>query len=455
MHHLEILIVDDEEGIRSVLRRALEDEKHRVIEAGSGAEALERLGKSVEMVLLDYRLPDMDGLEVLQRIKALAPGLPVVMMTGYASIDHAVTALRSGATHYVKKPLELTAVLRVVEELARELHPDGGDHATSANREILSAIVGESPAIAAAKDLLARVATSPASTVLITGESGTGKDLAAKALHQMSERASAPFMNITCSALPSTLLESELFGHEAGAFTDARTQKVGLLEKADKGTVFLDEIGELDLAVQGKLLRFLEDKTFRRVGGVVDIRTDVRIIAATNVDLNRAVREATFRSDLYYRLAVLTIHLPPLRDRERDIDMLVRHFIEHFNRQLKRSTRGIAPEAMALLTHHVWPGNIRELRNVMERAILLSRGPVLQPGDFQTIPEMSSDDPLRLPPGGIDLHDLEKSLVRQAIQRTRGNRTKAGALLGLNRDQIRYRIEKYGLEAPVGGRSLL
>jgi two-component system response regulator AtoC len=453
MRQAKLLVVDDEPAIRSVLRSLLEGAHYRVLEAASGEEALEHLDEDPDLVLLDYRLPDLDGFEVLRRVHETSPQLPVVMMTGHASIDHAVSALRAGAVHYARKPLEADEVLKIVSETLKASgrldEPGEGEERLGSrqHRQILEGIVGQSPAIMAAKELLARVAGSPASTVLITGESGTGKDLAAKALHQMSARAPHPFMNITCSALPATLLESELFGHEAGAFTDARSQKIGLLERAHQGTVFLDEIGELELSVQAKLLRFLEDKTFRRVGGAADITADVRIIAATNVDLNKAVREQTFRSDLYYRLAVLTIHLPPLRDRERDLEHLVRHFVESYNRQLKRSIRGVSPDAMALLARHVWPGNIRELRNVMERAILLSKGPLLEPQDFQTIPEMSSDEPLRLPPGGIDLHDLEKSLVKQAIQRTRGNRTKAGALLGLNRDQIRYRIEKYGLES--------
>jgi transcriptional regulator with GAF, ATPase, and Fis domain len=297
----------------------------------------------------------------------------------------------------------------------------------------------------ALKALLQRVATSPASTVLLTGESGTGKDLAAKVIHFNSDRAPRPFMNITCSALPETLLESELFGHERGAFTDARQQKTGLLESADGGTVFLDEIGEMMPALQAKLLRFLEEKTLKRVGGSADIHVDVRVIAATNRNLEEEVRQGKFREDLYYRLNVLPVTLPPLREHPSDIPLLVKYYVDQFNREFRKQVRGATPEALAALAAYTWPGNIRELRNTVERAMLLSDTDWLGPDHFALGARRPMSQALELPDGGVNIEELERDLVVQALRRTGGNQTKAATLLGLNRDQIRYRIEKFGL----------
>jgi transcriptional regulator with PAS, ATPase and Fis domain len=298
-----------------------------------------------------------------------------------------------------------------------------------------------------AKDLLRRIAESPASTVLLTGESGTGKDLAAKAVHYGSARAPGPFVNVTCSAIPETLLESELFGHERGAFTDAKNLKQGLLEQADGGSVFLDEIGEMSLLLQAKLLRFLEEKAFRRVGGSADIRVDVRVIAATNRNLEEAVRAGRFREDLYYRLRVLPIALPPLRERTGDVPLLAARFVEGFNREFGKKVRGLAPDARAALEAYPWPGNVRELRNVLERAVLLAEHDLLRAEDVSILaPPAALAAGFELPAGGVALEELEKDLVIQALRRSAGNQTRAGRLLGLNRDQIRYRIEKFGLE---------
>jgi transcriptional regulator with GAF, ATPase, and Fis domain len=286
--------------------------------------------------------------------------------------------------------------------------------------------------------------------VLLMGESGTGKDLAAKVLHYNSDRASKPFMNITCSALPEALLESELFGHERGAFTDARQQKRGLLEMADGGTVFLDEIGEMVPALQGKLLRFLEEKAFKRVGGSADITVDVRVVAATNRHLEEEVRQGRFREDLFYRLNVLPIPLPPLRDRLDDIPLLVTFYIDSFNKEFRRRVRGVSADGLERLRRYSWPGNVRELRNAVERAMLLGEGDVLEAGDFTlgSAAPMADADRVSLPEGGMKLEDLERSLVVQALERTGWNQTRAAALLGVNRDQIRYRIEKFQLEKP-------
>jgi transcriptional regulator with PAS, ATPase and Fis domain len=298
------------------------------------------------------------------------------------------------------------------------------------------------------KALLAKIASSPASTVLLNGETGTGKDLAAKAIHYNSNRATRQFVNITCSALPEQLLESELFGHERGAFTDARQQKRGLFETADGGTVFLDEIGEMTPALQAKLLRFLEEKTFKRVGGLSDIRVDVRVIAATHRNLQDQVREGKFREDLYYRLQVMPVVLPPLRDRRSDIRLLAEYYVDRYNSEFKKRVRGLAPETVKLLEGYGWPGNIRELRNAIERAMLLTDREYLQPADFSSLTGgVTNITPkFQLPPEGVNLDEVERQLVVQALARSGGNQTQAGQLLGINRDQVRYRIEKFALK---------
>jgi two-component system, NtrC family, response regulator AtoC len=318
------------------------------------------------------------------------------------------------------------------------------------------AIIGASPAMIEAKSLMARIAASPASTVLITGETGTGKDLAAKAIHYNSDRASKPFVNITASALPEQLLESELFGHEGGAFTDARQQKRGLFETAGVfetaggGTVFLDEIGEMTPGLQSKLLRFLEEKTFKRLGGLADIRVDVRVIAATNRNLDVEVTAGKFREDLFYRLQVMPIMLPPLRERAGDIPLLVNYYIDRYNREFRRRVRGATPDALSLLERYAWPGNVRELRNAIERAMLLMDREWIEPGDVSSLARtVVSEQQFQLPPGGVVLEEIEKALLVQALDRARGNQTHAGQLLGINRDQVRYRIEKFGLAKPV------
>jgi len=328
---------------------------------------------------------------------------------------------------------------------------DSSDETANPECDAFARMVGSSAQIVRAKALLARIGGTPASTVLITGESGTGKDLAAKAMHACSRRRDAPFVNVTCSALPSHLLESELFGHERGAFTDAKTRKPGLVEQADGGTLFLDEMGELDILLQAKLLRFLEEKTFRRVGGTVDLQADVRVVAATHVDLQAAVAARRFREDLYYRLAVLTVHLPPLRERASDIAALASLFVSRFAREFGSPAKVVAAGAIRMLETHPWRGNVRELKNTIERAVLLARGPVLDVADFE-LPQTPATDTrhaIRLPDEGIDLAELERSLVTQALSRCHGNITHAARLLGLNRDQVRYRIEKFGLRSDV------
>jgi DNA-binding NtrC family response regulator len=431
----------------------LKQEGYRVLEAANAAEAVARHREGVDLVLLDYRLPDADGLSVLKKIKEANPDTLVIMLTAISNVDTAVEVMKAGAYHYANKPFNLDEIAVQVDKalettrLRREVR---ALRASQAQPYSFDRIVGEGAAVVAVKALLKKVASSPASTVLLTGESGTGKDLAAKVLHYNSARASKPFMNITCSALPEALMESELFGHERGAFTGADRQKRGLFEVADGGTVFLDEIGEMVPGLQAKLLRFLEEKTFKRVGGAVDIKVDVRVVAATNRHLQEEVKQGRFREDLFYRLNVLPIAQPPLRDRVDDIPRLVEFYVDVYNTEFKKRIRGVSADAMAQLQRHPWPGNIRELRNAVERAMLLTEEQTLGVGDFSPAgaATLRLGDAVELPPAGLDLEQLERSLVVQALERTGWNQTKAATLLGLNRDQIRYRVEKFQLERP-------
>jgi DNA-binding NtrC family response regulator len=382
--------------------------------------------------------------------KDLAPEVPVIMMTAYSTIEKAVEAMRRGAFTYLHKPfepeemllnvrraLETTRLRREVDALRRSQEEDG-----------LASVIGESSTMQEIVDLMRKLALSRANSVLLLGESGTGKGLLARALHDSSERREKPFLTITCTAIPETLLENELFGHERGAFTDAKGTKPGLLEVADGGTVFLDEIGDMPMSLQAKLLSVLEDKTFKRLGGVTDVEVDIRVVAATNKDLETEVREGRFRTDLYFRLNTFPISIPPLRERTDDLAILARFFVDKFNREFNKQVTEIDEGALEALRKHPWPGNVRELRNAVERAMILGQGPRLTSGDFAF--SLAGSEPVesasrfRLPEGGLDMDALERDLVRQALERSGGNQKQAAKLLGMTRDQIRYRLEKYG-----------
>ena len=453
MSHATILVVDDEQLIRWSLSERLRAEGYEVTEAENGATALEHAQEGVDLVLLDYKLPDFDGVSILRKLKELDPDTLVILLTAYASVETAVTAMKLGAYHFANKPFDLDAVAALVEQalettsLRREVRRL---RTTQAQPYALDRIVGDSPRMVELKALLKKVAASPASTVLLTGESGTGKDLAAKVLHYNSDRATKPFMNITCSALPEALLESELFGHERGAFTDARQQKRGLLESARGGTVFLDEIGEMMPVLQAKLLRFLEEKAFKRVGGAVDIRVDVRVIGATNRNLEEEVRGGRFREDLFYRLNVLPIKLPALREHPDDVPALVTFYIDLFNREFKKNISGVSPPPCAPSPPMAGPATSASSGTSSSAGCCWPRAISLEPADFpiaSSVPQ-SGSRPMELPVAGINLEDVERSLLTQALERTGWNQTRAGALLGINRDQIRYRIEKFGLTPP-------
>jgi len=448
-----ILIVEDEKLLRWSLRERLEREGYEVFEAATGHEGITLADSpGADLMLLDHRLPDMTGIDVLRKVIVDHGDVPVILVTAYSTLETAVEAIKLGAFDYLNKPFnqdELSVRITKALESSRLQREVRAYRSRQKERYGASAILGRSEAMAHACRLIDKIGRSSATTVLITGESGTGKDLVAKAIHYASDRAARPFMNITCTALPETLLESELMGHEQGSFTDARTTKQGLFELADGGTIFLDEIGDMGVALQSKLLRFLQEKTFRRVGGIKDIHVDVRVVAATNRDLDKAVSQGRFREDLYYRLNVIPVHLPPLRARREDIPILASHFITLFNKEFKKHTRGLTDEATHRLVAYGWPGNVRELRNVIERAMILENKDYL---GMEDLPHEILDDarpghegcPFQLPDGGHPLESLEREMVRQALEQTHGNQTRAARLLDISRDALRYKMKKFG-----------
>ncbi len=453
----KILVVDDEQLIRWTLEQHLVKEGYEVASVDSAEKGLEVINEEApDLVLLDNRLPDMSGLELLEKINVPERGLMVIMITAYGMVETAVKAMKLGAYDYISKPFNLDEITFVIKKAIE---------AGSLRRQVtllrqqcrgrVDAIIGESDEMVKLKNLILKIAKSDATTVLIQGESGTGKELVAKAIHASSARADKPFMAVNCAALPVTLLESELMGHEKGAFTDAKAAKKGLFELADGGTVFLDEIGDMDLSMQAKLLRVLESKTFKRVGGVKDIKVDVRVISATNQELSRAINEGRFRKDLYYRLQVVPVNLPPLRERGEDILLLARYFITYFNQELHKNVRGISKEAEQILLLYPWPGNVRELKNALERAMILEVDTDLLPEHLpQEILENRHEaatgmpvslDGFSIPDHGISMEDVEHALVKKALDIAGGNQTKAAQLLHMPRDAFRRRMKRFGI----------
>jgi two-component system response regulator AtoC len=443
-----LLIVEDDPLLLSVLAERLRREGLEVTAAATLAEARQALDAAEPDVgLLDLRLPDGEGLALL-REHAPKSATVWVVMTAHATVSSAVEALKLGAKDYLEKPFTLDRAVATIRQ-ALEMTALRREVAAlrSSSSHAGTTVIGESPAMKRVFELVERLAAVDATTVLIEGESGTGKGAIAQALHRLSKRSGGPFLNVTSSALPETLMESELFGHEKGAFTDAHAAKRGLVEMADGGTLFLDEVGELTPGVQAKLLRFIEEKTFRRLGGTRDLVVDVRIMAATNRDLAAEVAAGRFRADLFYRLRVIPITLPPLRERREDIQPLVKHFVAHFNREFGKKVREIAPEAEALLNGYAWPGNVRELRNVIERAVLLADGETIGARELPlevTAPMATAASPT-LPDAGVKLDEMERRLLVEALERVHGNQSQAAALLGLSRHQVRTRMKRYGL----------
>jgi len=409
-------------------------------------------------VLLDINLPDGSGLDVLRKIRNRQPDAVVIMITANVLVDETIAALRGGAYDFIGKPInleELQVAIRNGIEAGRLRKEVKLFRRERAQEFSFDQIIGESPAMREMLAIAKKVAESEVSSVLLQGESGTGKDLVAKAIHYQSMRAEEPFVAINCAALPGTLIESELFGYEKGAFTDAKTRKEGLFEQAEGGTIFLDEIGELELSLQAKLLRVLEEGSFRRVGGLKDLPLDVRVIAASNRDLKTESEASRFRVDLFYRLSVIQIDIPPLRERGDDVRLLAEHYITSFRSRMRKSISDIAPEALAAFRRYEWPGNVRELRNVIERAMILEDGDMITanylPRGLAGELDLGSDahedsaksaDEFRLPADGVSLDEVEMSLVRQALKRSGGNQTKAAELLDISRDQLRYRMKK-------------
>ncbi len=445
-----ILLIDDDDSLRRVMEFSLAEVGYKVRTAKSGEEGLELFGKErFDSVITDITMPGMNGMEVLAKVRQRDERVPVIVITAYGTIESAVEAMKQGAFDYITKPFNRDE-LRIVLEKAlrmRKLEQENEDLRSAVqDRYRFDAVIGESGRIREVLDLAGRVAASDAS-VLVTGESGTGKELLAKGIHFNSPRREGPFVAVNCAAIPENLIESELFGHVKGAFTGAIRDREGKFEQAEGGTLFLDEIGDLRVDLQAKILRALQERQVDRVGGKQPVPVDVRIIAATNKDIERAIKDGTFREDLYYRLSVITVQMPPLRERREDIPLLADHFLRKFN---TGQTIRLEPDAAALLRAYGWPGNVRELENVIQRASVLRRSDAVTAADlpdkFRTGTTSLEHVILNLPETGISLEDLEKSLIVKALEKHKGNQTRAAEYLGITRPTLIYRMEKYGIK---------
>jgi DNA-binding NtrC family response regulator len=450
-----ILVVEDEAKMRRLLELQLAEEGFHARTAGDAETGLQLLGKeSFDVVVTDFKLPGMSGLEFLHAVKRVNADLPVVIMTAYGTVESAVDAMKAGASDYVLKPFSLAELVLVIrKELAtHELRQENRDLREALGRRYeYKNIVARSDKMQAVLALVERVAPTN-STVLIGGESGVGKDLVARAIHEHSQRASGPFIKINSTAIPETLLESELFGYEKGAFSGATASKPGKFEMANNGTLFLDEIGDVPAATQVKLLRILQDREFERLGSTRTQKVDVRLVAATNRDLRAALEEGTFREDLYYRLNVVAIDIPPLREHREDIPALAEFFLQKSARESGKAVQGITPPAMKMLMDFHWPGNVRELQNVLERAVTLSTGSTLDVGDIHIdapVRRTHADAGSAALPEGMTLEQYEEELLREALKRANGNKSQAARALGLSRNALRYRLTKMGVHDPL------
>jgi DNA-binding NtrC family response regulator len=465
----KILVVDDQDTIRHFISKAIEAEGHIVSSAPSGERGLESIAADPpDAVILDLKLPGMSGMEVLKKIKETSKDMTVIMITAYGEVSSAVKAIKAGAYDYILKPVDIDHLILSLNR-ALESRKLWSELAHWRQKQLLrfdfDFVVGTSSVMQDLMNTVENLAKSDTTTVLIEGESGTGKELIANMIHKLSPRRDEPFMEISCASLPEHLLESELFGHEKGAFTDAKTQKRGLFELADGGTVFLDELGEMSLTIQVKLLRVMERMMFKRVGGTSDIKVSLRIVSATNRDLAQAVRDRLFREDLYYRLKVVPLRLPPLRERREDIEILAKHFLNQFNGTFGKDFQGFSDGALKLIRDHSWPGNVRELKNVIERAVLLFEDAEIQP-DHLSLGELtatSRHEILRpveeimaggIPHNGIDFDEIicniERELVERALQQSDYNQSLAARLLGIKRDKLRYKVKGLGLAVGAG-----
>jgi len=446
---LTVLVVDDELLIRKSLAKVLRARGYQVDTASTGAEGLEKASAlHPQVMILDMRLPDADGLSVLRKVRQIDPLLQVIMITAYGDVPVAFEAAKLGAVNFMRKPYEMEDI-----ELAVEAAAMGYRQANELDLYRRQAwqdysgeeIIGVSDPIEQVREVIEKVVRSMATSVLISGESGTGKELVARAIHYRSDRAHAPLMEVNCSSFQETLLENELFGHEKGAYTDASDMKKGLVELCDGGTLFLDEVGDMSLPTQAKLLRFIDYRSFKRVGGAQDIAVDIRIVAATNKDLEAEVRAGRFRSDLYFRLKVVSIHLPPLRERGDDILLLARHFLTEFAQKFQKAFTGIAPDAVPLLSTYRWPGNVRELRNLIERAALLEDGELLEvehlPREL-TGRRVAGDSDIASP----TLAQIEADHISEVLRLTAGNKSRAARILGISRQGLIEKLRRLRLE---------
>jgi two-component system response regulator HydG len=447
-----ILVVDDEPSHRTMLNAVLTREGYAVSEADDGTSAIKAVeAEPFDLILMDVRMTDMDGIQALEEIRKISPSVPVIMMTAYASVKTAVEALKAGAHDYLTKPLDIDELKILIRKALEHYHLQTENvllRERLADRFDFSRIIGTSRPMRELFETLSLVAPSDA-TVLIYGESGTGKELVANAIHQNSPRAQKPFVKVSCAALPETLLESELFGHERGAFTGAFTRRIGRFQVADGGTLLLDEVNTMSLSTQVKLLRVLQEREFEPLGSTRTIRVDIRLIASTNKNLEREVGEGRFREDLFYRLNVVPVLLPPLRERREDIPLLAEHFFTQLQSKNRRPVNGFLPKTIDMMLRWNWPGNVRELENVVERAVLLCRSDYISPedlpGPMQGLPELCQDQTLMRVPSGMTMREVEKQVIIQTLDEVKGSRTQAAKTLGLSRKTLQNKLKEYGI----------